>query len=867
MSKLKSLALILGVLIMSFLVGYLVFAQIWQEPTAAPPGGNRPAPLNVGLTDQTKQGALFIGGGVTAPVFKDSGDTTYFIDPTGQAGTYYSAFLKGHIAINPFGTAAGNTSEIRLLELAANGTNYVSFKAPDNIAANKIWTLPAVDGTSGQVLSTNGSGTLSWAAAGGGSQNIWSTISTPLGTSPVPDTTADTLTLLAGSGISITGDSAADSVTIANTGDLSTTNEIQNVIANKGLQRDASNNFGIINCATDQIVKYNASGQWACAADNTGAGGGYITIQDEGTSLTQRNTLNFTGAGVSCVDNAGSTRTDCTIGGGGGIGGSGTLNYVAKFTAGTTIGNSLIFDNGTQIGIGTSSIDTNYRLTIDSTDATKYGIKVVTSSAQPAAYIRNAGTGYGLIVDGGNVGIGATSPGSKLDVRGITQITDDGATPDTSAYASFGVTRANVATNNTYIGLTKQGIVPWGIGIDTGSSLILGVAAAGRTIPTPLLTVLTGGNVGIGITNPVYKLDISNTTVPGGLRVNTNYSASVNYGGQFSASNGSFNIGVYGSASGPADSANFALYGSASGGIENWGLYVADGNAYFDGNVGIGTTSPGTNKLKVVGDTAITSNLNVGGSITIAGTSQKDSLIWYGTAGSQYRINNWNDHFILYGGSNSFLNYLPSSKSLVIGAGSGGSVYTDADYTVVVGGLEVYNNILADYNLRVSGNITVPNGAMCLDDDLTCTPPAAGHIKALAYDAAGHSDVAEYVNSDKKLEPGDVVIIDPENDNQVTITNKPYDTRVAGVISTSPGVTLGSKENESGMKPLAIAGIVPTKVTTINGSIKRGDLLTTSNILGYAMKATEYKLGTIVGKAIESLESGEGVINVLITLQ
>lgn len=50
---------------------------------------------------------------------------------------------------------------------------------------------------------------------------------------------------------------------------------------------------------------------------------GYATVQDEGSGLTARSTINFTGAGVSCVDNAGSSRTDCTISGGGGGGGSG----------------------------------------------------------------------------------------------------------------------------------------------------------------------------------------------------------------------------------------------------------------------------------------------------------------------------------------------------------------------------------------------------------------------------------------------------------------------------------------------------------------------------------------------------------------
>ena len=48
-----------------------------------------------------------------------------------------------------------------------DSSNYVAFKAPTTVAANVTWTLPATDGTSGQVLSTNGIGTLSWATASG----------------------------------------------------------------------------------------------------------------------------------------------------------------------------------------------------------------------------------------------------------------------------------------------------------------------------------------------------------------------------------------------------------------------------------------------------------------------------------------------------------------------------------------------------------------------------------------------------------------------------------------------------------------------------------------------------------------------------
>jgi len=73
-----------------------------------------------------------------------------------------AAVFTGALDVLGNSTAGSN---LKLYEDTDNGTNYVSFKAPDTIAANVTWTLPAADGTSAQVLSTNGSGTLSWATA------------------------------------------------------------------------------------------------------------------------------------------------------------------------------------------------------------------------------------------------------------------------------------------------------------------------------------------------------------------------------------------------------------------------------------------------------------------------------------------------------------------------------------------------------------------------------------------------------------------------------------------------------------------------------------------------------------------------------
>lgn len=137
----------------------------------------------------------------------------------------------------------------------------------------------------------------------------------------------------------------------------------------------------------------------------------------------------------------------------------------------------------------------------------------------------------------------------------------------------------------------------------------------------------------------------------------------------------------------------------------------------------------------------------------------------------------------------------------------------------------------------------------------------------------GAADFAELIETDNDVleyEPGDVLVISSDQDRAVTLSLKPYSSDVIGVYSTKPGF-VGSihpmdDENYNEI-PVAITGIVPCKVSTENGPIKRGDLLTSSGTPGYAMKATDPKIGTILGKAMEALDSGKAKIEVLVILQ
>jgi hypothetical protein len=133
--------------------------------------------------------------------------------------------------------------------------------------------------------------------------------------------------------------------------------------------------------------------------------------------------------------------------------------------------------------------------------------------------------------------------------------------------------------------------------------------------------------------------------------------------------------------------------------------------------------------------------------------------------------------------------------------------------------------------------------------------------------------VAEWVPSAQKLSAGTVVVLDTDHANQVLASSKSYDTKVAGVVSAQPGISLGQQGD--GKLLVATTGRVKVKVDATRAPIKVGDLLVTSDVEGVAMKSIPVDLGgtqihrpgTIIGKALEPLEKGTGEILVLLSLQ
>ena len=138
------------------------------------------------------------------------------------------------------------------------------------------------------------------------------------------------------------------------------------------------------------------------------------------------------------------------------------------------------------------------------------------------------------------------------------------------------------------------------------------------------------------------------------------------------------------------------------------------------------------------------------------------------------------------------------------------------------------------------------------------------------------ADVAEAFEVEgnrAQYEPGDVLVISDELDRRVEKSSEPYSTRVVGVFATKPGVLLTDRDIDARLDdavPLGVIGVIPTKVTSENGPIRRGDMLVTSSRAGYAMKGTDpgRMMGAVIGKALQSFAgNGTGVILVLVNVR
>jgi len=399
------------------------------------------------------------------------------------------------------------------------------------------------------------------------------------------------------------------------------------------------------------------------------------------------------------------------------------------------------------------------------------------------------------------------------------------------------------------------GIRRYSLLLVVSATVLVGNAFAQNTFPAT-------GNVGIGIANPTVPFEVNGNSL-------------------FDTTKGNGQGLVWTMQSGHnglMPSLRSFANGSYSPGQIESSYFVINGET--GGNVGIGTTTPGQKLSLSQGSLGLDgygfvsslrggannyANLLLGGALEDIGGG---NYTVHGDGGSNYfaaiRMDN--------GGCNC------GAINFYSGPSVGGNNYTLSNTQLpsyqrmtLVGGNLGIGTSAPGAKLEVAGNVklTAGSGASMTYQDGTVQSTAwngvlQGGDYAESVDVSG--DRAQY-------EPGDVLVIDPASKGKFMKSTEAYSTAVMGVYSTRPGVVgRRQKTDRSHMKdevPMAMVGVVPTKVTAEGGAIKAGDLLVTSSRPGYAMKGTDRSLltGAIIGKALEPLDAGTGVIEVAVSIQ
>jgi hypothetical protein len=234
-----------------------------------------------------------------------------------------------------------------------------------------------------------------------------------------------------------------------------------------------------------------------------------------------------------------------------------------------------------------------------------------------------------------------------------------------------------------------------------------------------------------------------------------------------------------------------------------------------------------------------------------------------------YRDGDHSDIALSPGGGTTLMTLSPNGTLTAKGTESGFNVVNRSDSTQEwalysrdsgdTGQFAIWNNGTGDVAAFS------PNGNLYLVGELTTT----------VLTVRGGADVAEPFEMTKpeEMEPGTVVVIDEENSGQLKKSTASYDKCVAGIISGAGGVKPGLRLHQEGVMEgdhhVALSGRVYVKADASLGKIKPGDLLTTSSTPGHAMKVKDHDQaqGAILGKAMSKLDSGSGLVLVLVTLQ
>lgn len=572
--------------------------------------------------------------------------------------------------------------------------------------------------------------------------------------------------------------------------------------------------------------------------------------------------------------------------------------------------------DATKTGLVTNNVGIKIGLSNDST----YGVAATNSVGLQIDGVANVNStnNYAIrytdgslfsVLGNGNVGIGTNAPARPLH---IFQNSANGIRIERQSYGAFDLGLTQLMQASTMDFVTSAQAPHTGFVWQTQNS---------SGAPVNVMGIDSDGNVGIGTLNPANKLYVAGNMAlaPSSQLGFVNAGSSVggaNYALQGDATNTVLNA--------PTNSLYFKSGGitkmimDAGGNLEidggtltlNAGGNMAirfftnaeGGVIYRNGTTGDLTIAPQTNTIFNNGNVGIakvpTEKLDVDGNIKVSG----DVLITGATAGLKFATSSAGGA-ISRNPTTGDMNFAPQANAIFttgnvgVGTAPAAKLQVAGDFRVGSNGtntdLRFFTdapNVLAGYagnpvtysydQVSSISPVTVPAAGVTTHTALYLKSATAANQGVNQIDLvvdgninAKYQDVAEWVPAKEQLAPGTVVTIDPLEANHVLATTRAYDTAVAGVISPQPGITLGERGPSKAL--VATTGRVRVHVTAEQRPVHAGDLLVASDEPGVAMASVPVDLngiaihrpGTVIGKALESLQSGHGDILVLLTLQ
>jgi len=500
-----------------------------------------------------------------------------------NSGTLTTALQNG-VELKPYGTTAGETGELRFDERAANGTNYVGFRAPDSLATDKIWTLPSGDGSAGQVLSTSGSGVLGWSSLPSG------TVSSVGITAPA-------------AGLTVTGSpvTGAGSMTLALSDDLAA---VESLSGTGGVERTGVNTWSTYDLSAagkaliddaDAAAQRTTLGLGALATVSAVSGGTGGTITDATiTDADIATSAAIADSKLATISTSGKVANSATTAASGNsLGAIVARDSSGNFSAGTitattfsspdSSGTSERFGSGSTAA-GLSSLAVGRNATASATYSTALGV-----GAQGTGSWYGTAVGYNATASGPNgtaIGGAATASGSYSSSlgQGAASTQNYGIAIGMMAQSTGGSSIAIGGGFTTASSANASGGNAVAIGANAKATATNAIALGADSVAGTANTMVVGGSTK-AITTATFGNGASDGT-PSGFKLTTTSGSGTDITGgslTLAAGNGT---GTGGSGSIIFQTAPAGTTGSTANTLANTMVITSAGN------VGIGTTAP-----------------------------------------------------------------------------------------------------------------------------------------------------------------------------------------------------------------------------------------------------------------------------------